>query len=208
MGGFPAKRMPVGVRTRSQRPLYFLSVFVAAANPELTFGARVCPILALTRRLTLSIGSFPMLRFLIRLRHRALLAVPRARKQRPWRRAASSSNAESRRLPPTPAKVVLTKQGPQLVDLKGMTLYHYERDTTGKTSTCNGKCTESWVPLAATADARAVGDFTVIDREDGTKMWAYRYRRYLHLTRRQGTGRYQRQCHDAAMAYCEACGLF
>jgi predicted lipoprotein with Yx(FWY)xxD motif len=75
-----------------------------------------------------------------------------------------------------PAKAILTKYGPKLVDLKGMTLYYYERDTTGKTSTCNGKCTESWVPLAATAEAKSVGDFTVIDRDDGSKMWAYRYR--------------------------------
>ena len=75
-----------------------------------------------------------------------------------------------------PAKVVITKQGPKLVDLKGMTLYYYEHDTTGKTSNCNGKCTESWVPLAATADAKAIGDFTVISRNDGSKMWAYRYR--------------------------------
>ena len=75
-----------------------------------------------------------------------------------------------------PAKVVLTKQGPKLVDLKGMTLYTYERDTSGKSSNCNGKCTESWVPLPATADAKAIGDFTVIDRSDGSKMWAYRYR--------------------------------
>jgi predicted lipoprotein with Yx(FWY)xxD motif len=75
-----------------------------------------------------------------------------------------------------PAKVVLTKQGPKLVDLKGMTLYTYERDTNGKTSACNGKCTENWVPLAATAEAKPIGDFTVIDREDGSKMWAYRYR--------------------------------
>ncbi|EJN06591.1 hypothetical protein PMI42_08188 [Bradyrhizobium sp. YR681] len=75
-----------------------------------------------------------------------------------------------------PAKVVLTKQGPKLVDPKGMTLYTYERDTSGKSSNCNGKCTESWVPLPATADAKAIGDFTVISRNDGSKMWAYRYR--------------------------------
>ena len=75
-----------------------------------------------------------------------------------------------------PAKVVLTKQGPTLVDPKGMTLYTYERDTTGKTSNCNDKCAESWVPLSATVDAKAIGDFTVISRNDGSKMWAYRYR--------------------------------
>lgn len=78
--------------------------------------------------------------------------------------------------PIAPAKVVLTKQGPKLVDLKGMTLYTYERDTSGKSSTCNGKCAESWLPLPATAEARAVGDFTVINRDDGSRMWAYRYR--------------------------------
>ena len=87
--------------------------------------------------------------------------------------AASPPKAEATA---APAKVILTKQGPKLVDLNGMTLYYYERDTTGKTSSCNGKCTESWVPLAATTGAKAVGDFTVIDREDGSKMWAYRYR--------------------------------
>ena len=75
-----------------------------------------------------------------------------------------------------PAKVVITKQGPKLVDLKGMPLYYYERDTTGKTSNCNGKCTESWLPLVATVDAKAIGDFTVISRNDGSRMWAYRYR--------------------------------
>ena len=76
----------------------------------------------------------------------------------------------------SPARVVITKQGPTLVDPKGMTLYYYERDTSGKTSACDGKCTESWIPLAAPKDAKAVGDFTVITRNDGSKMWAYRYR--------------------------------
>jgi predicted lipoprotein with Yx(FWY)xxD motif len=75
-----------------------------------------------------------------------------------------------------PARVVLTRQGPKLVDPKGMTLYYYERDTNGKTSNCDGKCTESWTPLSAPTGAKAVGDFTVITRNDGSKMWAYRYR--------------------------------
>jgi predicted lipoprotein with Yx(FWY)xxD motif len=76
----------------------------------------------------------------------------------------------------SPARSVLTKQGPKLVDLKGMTLYFYERDTSGKTSSCDGKCTESWIPLAAPADAKPIGDFTPITRNDGSKMWAFRYR--------------------------------
>ncbi|QPF88834.1 COG4315 family predicted lipoprotein [Bradyrhizobium commune] len=76
----------------------------------------------------------------------------------------------------TPARAVLTKQGSKLVDLKGMTLYFYERDTSGKTSSCNGKCAESWIPLAAPEDAKPIGDFTPITRNDGSKMWAFRYR--------------------------------
>jgi predicted lipoprotein with Yx(FWY)xxD motif len=77
---------------------------------------------------------------------------------------------------PAPARYVLTKQGPKLVDLKGMTLYFYERDTSGKSSSCDGKCAEAWIPLTAPADARANGDFTPITRNDGSKMWAFRYR--------------------------------
>lgn len=76
----------------------------------------------------------------------------------------------------SPARTILTKQGSKLVDLNGMTLYFYERDTSGKTSSCNGKCAESWIPLAAPGDAKAIGDFTPIPRSDGSKMWAFRYR--------------------------------
>lgn len=75
-----------------------------------------------------------------------------------------------------PARIVNTKKGLALVDLKGMTLYYYERDTSGNKSACDGKCIESWTPLAASKDAQAVGDFTVITRTDGSRMWAYRYR--------------------------------
>jgi predicted lipoprotein with Yx(FWY)xxD motif len=76
----------------------------------------------------------------------------------------------------TPARAVLTKEGAKLVDLKGMTLYFYERDISGKTSSCNAKCAEAWIPLAAPADAKPIGDFTPITRNDGSKMWAFRYR--------------------------------
>ena len=75
-----------------------------------------------------------------------------------------------------PAQVAQTKQGRILTDPKGMTLYTFDRDTSGSKSTCDGKCTERWIPLAAPKDAEAKGDFTVIVRSDGSKMWAYRYR--------------------------------
>ena len=78
--------------------------------------------------------------------------------------------------PAVPVRAIIVKNRPMLVDLKGMTLYYFERDDSGDKSTCDGKCTERWRPLAAADDAEAKGDFTVITRNDGSKMWAYRYR--------------------------------
>jgi predicted lipoprotein with Yx(FWY)xxD motif len=75
-----------------------------------------------------------------------------------------------------PAQVVFSERGAMLADPKGMTLYYFDKDDSGNKSNCNGKCTESWIPFTAAADAQASGDFTVIIRGDGSKMWAYRYR--------------------------------
>lgn len=75
-----------------------------------------------------------------------------------------------------PVKVVQSRKGAIFVDLNGMTLYTFDRDTAGNKSTCEGTCAERWKPLAAADDAEAKGDFTVIVRSDGSKMWAYRYR--------------------------------
>jgi predicted lipoprotein with Yx(FWY)xxD motif len=63
-----------------------------------------------------------------------------------------------------------------LVDPSGMTLYYFDRDDAGNRSNCDGACIQRWTPLAAPSDAQATGDFTVIVRGDGSKMWAYRYR--------------------------------
>ena len=80
-------------------------------------------------------------------------------------------------LKPLPAQVVVTDRGgSMLADPNGMTLYYFDKDDVGNRSNCNGKCTERWIPYAAPADAQASGDFTVIIRSDGSKMWAYRYR--------------------------------
>ena len=66
-----------------------------------------------------------------------------------------------------------TAKGKALVDGKGMTLYMFDRDTTGK-SNCNGQCATNWPPLAAAADAKAAGDWSIVTREDGSKQWAYK----------------------------------
>ena len=78
--------------------------------------------------------------------------------------------------PAVPIKFSQTQRGTVLADSRGMTLYYFDRDDTGNKSTCDGKCTEKWIPLTASDDAKPLGDFTVIIRSDHSKMWAYRYR--------------------------------
>ena len=76
----------------------------------------------------------------------------------------------------TMPRIVETKKGLMVVDPKGMTLYYDERDDGTRRSACDIKCAAKWIPLAAPDNAQASGDFTVVTRSDGTRMWAYRYR--------------------------------
>src|SRR5262245_60447884 len=68
-----------------------------------------------------------------------------------------------------------TTLGVVFADAKGMTLYTYDPDdkAPGK-SVCNGNCATNWPPVMAAADAAAMGDWTVITRDDGKKQWAYK----------------------------------
>lgn len=72
-----------------------------------------------------------------------------------------------------PAKTADTPKGKALVDAKGMTLYVFDKDAAGK-SNCNGPCAQNWPPLAVSADAKASGDWSIVTRDDGGKMWAYK----------------------------------
>jgi predicted lipoprotein with Yx(FWY)xxD motif len=78
--------------------------------------------------------------------------------------------------PKVPIKFAETKRGTVLANSDGMTLYWFDRDDSGTTSTCDGKCTEKWIPLKAVDDSKPQGDFTVMVRNDKSKMWAYRNR--------------------------------
>ena len=60
-----------------------------------------------------------------------------------------------------------------LVGPNGMTLYVFDRDTTGNgKSACNGPCATNWPPLMATDADKPTGDYTVVTRDDGKKQWA------------------------------------
>lgn len=72
-----------------------------------------------------------------------------------------------------PAMTADTANGKALVDDKGMTLYTFDKDAEGK-SNCNGKCAENWPPLMASGEAKAMGEWSVITRDDGSKQWAYK----------------------------------
>ncbi len=75
----------------------------------------------------------------------------------------------------SPTKIGNSQKGKVLVDDKGMTLYVFDKDSAGK-SACNGPCAGNWPPLMATTSSSAVGDYTIITRDDGSKQWAYKGR--------------------------------
>jgi predicted lipoprotein with Yx(FWY)xxD motif len=75
-------------------------------------------------------------------------------------------------------KAMETSLGKVLVGDNDMTLYSFDKDTKGAMmSACTGKCIENWPPYLAPADAKADGDWTLVDvtDKDGAmkKMWAY-----------------------------------
>jgi predicted lipoprotein with Yx(FWY)xxD motif len=70
-------------------------------------------------------------------------------------------------------KTADTAKGKTFVDAKGMTLYTFDKDAGGK-SMCNGPCAENWPALLAADDAKPTADMTLVVRDDGKKMWAYK----------------------------------
>lgn len=73
---------------------------------------------------------------------------------------------------PVPPPATMTEG--LLTDLKGMTLYTFDRDIihTGK-SVCNGDCAKNWPPFFAAEDAKPVGNYAIIKRDDGKAQWAF-----------------------------------
>ena len=62
-----------------------------------------------------------------------------------------------------------------LTNPAGMTLYTFDRDTAGSgKSVCNGPCATNWPSFAATGDAKATGEWSIVTRDDGAKQWAYK----------------------------------
>ena len=68
----------------------------------------------------------------------------------------------------------VTEKNGAFVAPDGKPLYTFARDTTAGKSACNGPCATAWPPLVAAADAKDDGDWTVVTRDDNSKMWAYK----------------------------------
>ena len=96
-----------------------------------------------------------------------------------------------------PVTVRMTEDGPVFATTQGMTLYTWPaEDTSPGKALCNSErlregrdpfsnvvplpnpdhrrtCAEKWIPLAASADARAQAPWSLVDRKEGAKQWAY-----------------------------------
>lgn len=116
----------------------------------------------------------------------ALTSVAAAQ-QAPDKPAASSSMFESTRAPASDEEhaAVLAALDTEissapavfvrgyLVDRRGMTLYTFDRDRPG-VSTCYRACEKLWPPLLADLDAVDDGEFSILERMDGSRQWAFR----------------------------------
>ncbi|MGE0408073.1 MAG: hypothetical protein AB7P23_02285 [Amphiplicatus sp.] len=90
--------------------------------------------------------------------------------------AAFSAPAVAGDHPPvTPEAISLVEQnGGQVFKSKDeLALYIFDKDTAGK-SVCNDRCAVAWPPVAATKMDKAVGEWTIVTRDDGALQWAYK----------------------------------
>jgi predicted lipoprotein with Yx(FWY)xxD motif len=78
----------------------------------------------------------------------------------------------------TPPEITIQPMppGPMFADVNGYTLYVSERDVDAGKSSCTGACASEWIPLRAAADAKPLGDWTLVARNDGAPQWAYKGR--------------------------------
>src|ERR1700722_8431408 len=57
-------------------------------------------------------------------------------------------------------------------DSQGMTLYTYDKDIS-RSSRCTAECAAAWPAALAAADAIRSADWSLLERADGTRQWAY-----------------------------------
>ena len=76
---------------------------------------------------------------------------------------------------PVEINVVEMGAGRLFVNSEGLTLYTFKRDREQPgSSLCIDDCALQWPPALVTENAGAVGQWSVIERSDGTQQWAHR----------------------------------
>jgi predicted lipoprotein with Yx(FWY)xxD motif len=65
------------------------------------------------------------------------------------------------------------QRGGVLADDHGMTLYVFTRDGI-RASNCYDGCAKAWPPYLAPGDAVAAGEFSIVERKDGARQWAFK----------------------------------
>ena len=63
-------------------------------------------------------------------------------------------------------------QAAMVTDANGMTLYTFDKDEGGVPS-CYDDCAVKWPPYLGKAGDKMAEGWTLVDRTDGTKQWAY-----------------------------------
>jgi predicted lipoprotein with Yx(FWY)xxD motif len=86
---------------------------------------------------------------------------------------------------PYPIEVSLVDESPHGFTYRqsstGLPLYISEKDAPEK-SNCYSGCATQWIPLQAPAKAKALGEWSVVKRNDGTRQWAFKGRPiYTHI---------------------------
>lgn len=62
-----------------------------------------------------------------------------------------------------------------LIGPNGNTVYTFAKDSANAgTSACYEQCAKNWPPLTAATTAKAMGDYSIITRTDGTRQWAFK----------------------------------
>jgi predicted lipoprotein with Yx(FWY)xxD motif len=99
--------------------------------------------------------------------------------------AAQPASADS-----VPANLRLRRVGDEevLTDARGFSLYTTDEDAIANVSTCVDACAKAWPPVTAPADARPVGEFTLVSRADGSRQWAYRGKPLYGFAREEYAG--------------------
>lgn len=60
-----------------------------------------------------------------------------------------------------------------LVDRRDHTIYAVDNESAGEVASCSDRACRQWQPLRAPQLAGDIGEFSIVEREDGIRQWAY-----------------------------------